>query len=151
MKKILALLLMIASTTVFADVGLFFDGTARFARTGVIQASFPDVPLISCPSFKSCEQFLPGNMYIGVVYSDFKKMKTEVKKRERGIYSAAHIYNVHGNGFKIIVDGITDNDGRGYLLLGVKTARKKITYVQKIAIAQALTNEIELAYNRAGF
>ena len=39
MKKILALLLMFVSTTVFADVGLFFDGTARFARTGVIQAS----------------------------------------------------------------------------------------------------------------
>ncbi len=69
----------------------------------------------------------------------------------KGIYSAAHIYNVRGNGFKIIVDGITDNDGRGYLLLGVKTARKKTTYAQNIAIAEALTKEIELTYIRAGF
>ena len=91
MEKILALLLMFVSTTVFADVGLFFDGTARFARTGVIQASYPDVPLISCPSFKSCERFVPNNAYIGVVYSDFSKMKAEVKKSVKGIYSVAYI------------------------------------------------------------
>jgi hypothetical protein len=47
MKKILALLLLLVSTTAFADIGLFFDGTARFARTGVIQASYPDISLCS--------------------------------------------------------------------------------------------------------
>ena len=78
-------------------------------------------------------------------------MKAEVKRRAKNIYSTAHIYTIHGTGFKIVVDGITDVDGREYLMLGVKTARKKTTYAQNIAIAQALADEVDLAYVRAGF
>ena len=48
---------MVSSATVFADAGLFFDGTAKHARMGVIQSSFPDVQLISCQNFKSCDKF----------------------------------------------------------------------------------------------
>jgi len=150
MKKILMLLLMMASTSAFADIGLFFDGTARFSKTGVIQSRFPEVPLLSCRTFKSCDPYLPSNSFISIVYSDFDKMKVELKKRARLIESVNYIHSVKITGFKVTVFDILASDGRSFLMLGINNPKKKTTRAQNAAIAQALANEIDLAYGRAG-
>lgn len=151
MKKIiLALLLMMASATVFADVGLFFDGTDKYAKTGVIQNTFPEIPLYKCANFKSCEQLLPGNSRIAVVYSDLKKMAELAAKLKNRVASSAFVHTTRGRGFKIVVMDIMDTEGRGYVLLQVHSFKKKTTSAQNQAIAQALVTEIDLSYARAG-
>ncbi len=147
-KTLLALSLMIASTSVFADAGLFFDGTSKYARTGVIQSNFPDVQLVSCPNFKACDRFLVDNLNIGIVYSDAAKMKAEVKRRASAIVSITPIHTVPYKGFKITVTDIVDDEGRSFVMLGVKTAKKKTTKAQNMAIAEALVDEITDAYFR---
>jgi len=151
MKKIIfALLLICTSTSVFADIGLFFDGTDRYARNGVIQSSFPSVPLVSCPSYKACNSYLPTNFYVSIIYSDIAKLTLEFKRRAKTIVSAKFIHTVRGNGFKINVHDIVDVEGRKLVALGVVTAKKKTTNKLNLVIAQTLANEMQLAYSRAG-
>jgi hypothetical protein len=150
MKKILILLLTMASTSAFADIGLFFDGTSRFIKSGVIQSRLPEVPLVPCRSFKSCDPYLPSNSFISIVYSDFDKMKVDLKKRARLIDSVTYIHSVKITGFKITVYDILAYDGRSFLMLGINNPKKKATAKQNAAIAQVLANEIDLAYFRAG-
>jgi hypothetical protein len=150
-KRILfALLIMASSTTVFADAGLFFDGTAKYARTGVIQSSFPDVQLISCPNFKSCDKYLVSHQNVAIVFADIAEMKAEVKKRAKVIASISAIRTVAYKGFKIVEADILDDDGRNFVMLGVKTPKKTSTPEKNIAIAEALVAEFTAAYARIG-
>ena len=151
MKKILLVLaLLVASSAAFADMGLFFDNTKQFARTGVIQASFPNTPLVACPKLKSCESFLLTNTNVSIFYSDLKKWLLELKKRAFAIEGVQVIGTKSGPGYKLTVHEITAYGGNTYLMVGIKSA-KNTTKAKNAQIAQALVGVINEAYVRGSF
>jgi len=151
MKKLAILVLMLLTNTVSADVGLFFDDTARFAKTGIIQAEFPDVPLYKCRTFTGCDSKGISHARVGVFFSDFKKMEKEMRKRASVITDLKQVHTYRGNGFTLTVWDAVDIDGRGFLLVGIKTraigarANRDINRM----VAGALVEEIYNAYQRA--
>lgn len=145
-RLLLAVTLLIASTSIFADVGLFFDGTNKYAKTGIIKKSFPNVQLVSCPSFKSCESFLQGHKNIGIIFSDIAKMKAEARKRTNKDIESAPIRTVSYKGFKLFVTDLISSNKR-ILMIAIKTG-KNADKAKNKSIAKALVAEITYAYSR---
>jgi hypothetical protein len=151
MKKLLFIALLLVSSVSFADAGFFVDGTKKYARSGEIYARFDWADFYTCPKYESCEAISAYHKYIGVVYSDTKKLKAYLKKISQSIESLQTLYKVNGKGFTVVVTDLTATDGTAVVFLGVME-NKKVKYPSKTAdIEHILANELEMAYNRAGF
>lgn len=140
-------MLMVVSSVAFSDVGLFLDGTFKYAKNGIIQSNFPGVPLYKCPNFDSCLPKVRNQPYVGVVFTDFPKMKAAVKKHARELESVTHMYKAKYHKFKLDIYDVVALNGASFVLIQVITGTAK---VNNIEVAQALVAEFDAAYSRVG-
>jgi hypothetical protein len=146
-KLVIAVMLMLVSSVAFSDVGLFLDGTSKYAKNGIIQSNFPGVPLYKCPNFDSCLPKTLNQPYVGVVFTDFPKMKAVIKKHAKDLESVTHKYKARYHKFKLNVYDVVALDGTSFVLVQVITGKSK---VKNIEVAQALVAEFDAAYSRIG-
>ena len=149
-KLILVVFLSVIASNVFADVGLFFDDTARYGRTGIIQANV-NAPLYQCPTFASCEQIGLAHQRVAIFFSNFSAMKFEIQERlNRGVIASSRfVHTKKGKGFRIDVYDVVDIEGREFVLLGIKASNKKPKTNKDIS--RKLVGEIYQAYNRSAY
>jgi hypothetical protein len=153
MKKTIVLFtLSFLSLCANADAGFFLDGTVKYARTGIIQEAYPDIPLYQCKSYSgACESIAFGNYYNGIVFANYGRMKHELEKRKKNIISLRHVRKPSYKGFKLNVYDVVDVGQRNYVLIQVINNPKVKLMEKNSIIAKAIVNEFDLAYVRAGF
>lgn len=138
-----ALALILFSGMANADIGLYLDGTQKLVKTSVLAQEFNWITFWKCQDIKSCERIAANHSNIGVIYTDTKKINAYLQQNSNIIASFVRLHTSRYDGFKLVVDSVTDVSGRYYLLVKVAKSRGKAT---KNGITQAIADEINAVY-----
>jgi len=149
MNKLFAVVLLLVSSSAFADVGLFFDGTHKYV-TGFFRQNVP-APLYVCYTFPECDPVARPHARVGVFFSNFAAMNAEINRRMNLGYiaSSRFVHTKRGKGYTLDVADVVDIEGREYVMIGIST-RKKDTKTKKL-ISMDLVGEVYQALNRSAY
>ncbi len=147
LKCLLAIfILSTISFTALADAVLFFDGTVKYAKPGVIQSAFPTVPLYKCGSLKTCWKVINSYPRVGIVFNDLQRMKEAVNPYRKAI-TIQHIHRMNYGSFVLnVYDVVVTMSGVKMALVQVIIKNKHAT---NVSVAQGIVNEFVQADQRS--